>query len=96
MGDKCVYELVDATSDEVYYPLGIFEDLAGLVRDLGKYNPNDLDEFDSSQDGYYRVEVRKRVIGWKNSEFAPVLIIEWTADYDDDEPVWKRVEGEGE
>ena len=60
-----VYEVVDVSSDEMYYPMGIFLDEKAAVEAIKKlasnYPNSSMTEYDP--DEFERVEVRKRKIG---------------------------------
>ena len=83
-----VFELVDCTNDETYFPMGLFlslEDALAQVKDRKKPPTDDPEEF-------VRMEVRERQIGklrwWDNGN--TVATIQWIQDYIEtkDEWVW--------
>lgn len=85
-----VYELVDCTNDESYFPMGLFlslEDALAQLKDREEPPTDDPEEF-------VRMEVRERQIGklrwWDNGE--TVATIQWIQDYieAEDEWVWHK------
>ena len=81
-----VFELVDCTDDENYFPMGLFislEDALAQVRDLNEPPTDDPEEF-------VRMEVRKRQMGklrlWDNGK--TVATIKWTQDYIESRGDW--------
>ena len=85
-----VFELVDCTNDETYYPMGLFlslEDALAQVKDLKEPPTDDPEE-------YVKMEVRERQVGklrwWDNGK--TVATITWIQDYIEakDEWVWHK------
>jgi hypothetical protein len=91
---KFVYEVVDATDDERYYPLGIFLSQKEAVRAVQSLSRTDkaiswiVDESDNNCE---RIEIRKREIGW-SEHGVTVQTIERSEYYDEenDEYKWKK------
>jgi hypothetical protein len=87
-----VYEIVDASNDETYWPLGMFLTLddAVLAIDtdyLESGSPLHEDRFDSE---YITIEIRERAIGLSRNEKV-VWSRSWSQQYsvDTDEYVWE-------
>ena len=85
-----VFELVDCTNDETYFPMGLFlslEDALAKVKDRNEPPTDDPEE-------YVKMEVRERQIGklrwWDNGK--TVATINWIQDYIEskDEWVWHK------
>jgi hypothetical protein len=80
-----VYEVVDATDDEQYYPLGIFlspEQALSLLD--GAEPPYDENGVDS-----VTLEVRGRKVGFKPNHFWVVASRTWVRDYESEGKEWK-------
>lgn len=88
-----IYEIVDNTNDEMYYTLGIFTDLGSAIKQLEKKNPEDLDEIDSRENGWYTVEIRERKIGWSDS-YETVFSCTWSESWNEEleEYQWEMTE----
>ena len=87
---KHIFEAVDATNDEMYYPIGAWETLEDALAALDGKDPSDLDDFDQSQDGSFTVEIRKRKIGYCDHGHA-VHSINWRwKDIEADDIEWVR------
>ena len=84
-----VFELVDCTSDEVYFPLGLFLTLEKAINEV-----KDCKEPPTDEEDYVKFEVRERQIGkfrrWDNG--TTVATIEWIQDYIEaqDDWVWHK------
>jgi hypothetical protein len=85
-----VFELVDCTNEETYFPMGLFlslEDALAQVKDLDEPPTENPEE-------YVKMEIRERQIGklswWDNGK--TVATITWIQDYIEakDEWVWHR------
>lgn len=74
-----VFELVDSSDDERYYPLGIFLTQEDAEAALGN-EPWDLAEY---PDEYVELELRKRVIGLSDSG-SVVWTRKWQEEYNED------------
>lgn len=88
-----VFEVVDATGDEIYWPLGIWPTLSDAIASLeGCDDPNDFGCHDhDDHDECCVVEIRERGIGW-SGEGKAMATLRWTNRYDEstDEIVWRR------
>lgn len=88
--DKHIYEAVDATNDEMYYPVGLWESLDDALTALDGKGPEDLDDFDQSQYGSFTIEIRRRKIGYCGAGHA-VRSISWRwSDPESDDIEWIR------
>ena len=85
-----IFEIVDVTDEETYWPLGWFATLAEAGEaiscgpaDFG--NPMDRDES-------MTVEIRERAAGWAPMQTGIVVMRkQWTREYPEDgEPFWKE------
>lgn len=87
-----IFEIVDATNEEAYYPLGISLSLDHAIKEIQVDDPSDIgcDEADD-YDGHRIVEIRRREAGWSGRGEC-VFRSEWTNHYDEekDEYFWKR------
>lgn len=85
-----VFELVDCTDDEIYFPMGLFlslEDALSKVKDRNEPPTDDPEE-------YVKMEVRERQTGklrWRDNG-KTVATINWIQDYVEskDEWVWHK------
>lgn len=82
-----IFELVDATSEEQYFPLGVFFDAASAVLKAQDHFPQ---RWDGDHIGQAVSEVRARKIGLYGSSYAVLWRGEWHYDYDAG-GVWKLV-----
>lgn len=83
-----IFELVDATSDEQYFPLGVFFDAASAVLKAQDHFPQ---RWDGDHVGQAVSEVRVRNIGLYGGSYVVLWRGEWHYDYDAG-GVWKLVE----
>ena len=85
-----VFELVDATSEETWYPLGLWATLDEAMRALASCK--DPDDFGSPCDSedYFAVEIRERRYGWTD-QGKTIFTQKWRQKYDEteDEYVWE-------
>jgi len=94
-GAPCsVFEAVDATNEEQYWPLGIWMTLQDALTALRVDDPktigcNDADDFEE----YRLIEIRERKTGWCGAGTV-VSKMEWRETYDEasDEFKWTRIE----
>ena len=89
-----VYEAVDCTNDEMYFPVGIWHSLEDAANACDGDEPP-CDE-QSGDDDRIVVEIRERAIGF-SEHGKRVASFEWERDWDND-PLgvdWKRVQKEG-
>lgn len=90
-----VYEIVDATSDEQYFTLGVWLTLAEAIKELeGCNEPADFCAPSADDnDGVSIIEIREREIGWSDCYPGKVVYTKrWIEDYDEerDEYAWKE------
>jgi hypothetical protein len=93
-----VYEIVDATDDEVYWPLGMFTSLESAKQALDKCScPDDLSRNLYESDEFCRIEIRERNIGWGGVGKC-VLVQEWVSKYNEgrDEYEWQFTRSGGQ
>jgi hypothetical protein len=85
-----VFEIVDSTSDEQYWTLGMFPTLADALAALADCTPDDLPGDHDEYDGACRVEVREHKYGWGGTGKC-VHAREWTSEYNEaeDEYEWR-------
>ena len=83
-----VFELVDATSEEQYFPLGVFFDAASAVLKAQDHFPQ---RWDGDHVGQAVSEVRVRNIGLYGGSYIVLWRGEWHYDYDAGGE-WKLVE----
>ena len=84
-----VYEVVDATDDEMYFTQGVFLSLEEIVKDIeSESDPSNLT--DSDLEEYCKIEIRERKIGW-SGHGKTVYTREWVSEYNEaaDEYEWR-------
>jgi len=98
-----VYEVVDATSDEMYYPMGVFlllDEAKNALRIMSKECSECSITEHGGEDGYEKIEVRQRSVGKlrDNDSGVPVFTMERKCAYDDDEDenIWSIIKSEDE
>jgi hypothetical protein len=81
-----IFELVDNTSEETYFPMGLFltlEDVINAVKDRSEPPIDDPEE-------YVKLEIRERRVGkltwWDNGR--NVATLEWHSEYSDELEDW--------
>jgi hypothetical protein len=84
-----IYELVDATNDEMYYPLAIYLTMEDALKNAR--TPPDVWNSDGYIDDYAKLEIRERPVGWSAEMIEVKFIIEWENLYDEeiDENRWE-------
>lgn len=86
-----MYEVVDCTSEETFYPLAIYLTLDDAIAACMVDSPEEIgcvdhDEWDDS----VRIEIRERRIG-PSGHGRSVWTFAWNYSYDaDDEKIWSR------
>ena len=90
MKTDSVFEIVDSTSDEQYWTLGMFPTLADALAALDGCTPDDMPGDHYDYEGVCRVEVRERKYGWGGTGTC-VHAREWTSEYNEakDEYEWR-------
>jgi hypothetical protein len=88
-----VYEVVDFSSDETYYAQGLWLTLDDALKALANAKrPTDIAS-DGEHDGYYRVEIRRRKVGWDGyNKCIYCIIFHERYDEERDEYVWDRTD----
>jgi len=84
-----VFEMVDATDDEQYFPIGIWLTLESAMTALNECKDPDDVGSDGCHEDYFKVEIRQHQIGW-SGHGKLVYQREWTNNYDEakDEYNW--------
>ena len=78
-----VYEVVDVTDEERYWPLGVFFNEADAMSVLDSETPpND----DNDHEDCVTIEVRSRKIGYWPHEHTTIASRTWVQQYDDEKP----------
>jgi hypothetical protein len=77
-----VYEVIDVTDDEMYFPVGVWLNLEEALEALdGIENPQELtDSYDDGESCVYEVRARKVGFGEMGTR---VKRIAWTMEYDE-------------
>lgn len=74
-----IYELVDATTEESYYPLGLFDSLERAMACAEEHFPQ---RWDVQNEGTAVSEVRARKMGLSGGDYAVLWRRLWIYDYD--------------
>ncbi|MBK8037658.1 MAG: hypothetical protein IPK22_11055 [Verrucomicrobiaceae bacterium] len=69
-----IYELVDATDEEHYYPLGLFTDLKAAIAQAEVFPPN---EWDEDREDHACCEIRQRGLGLSGHDYEVLWRCEW-------------------
>jgi hypothetical protein len=90
---EAVYEVVDATDPEIYWPLGMFLTRESAMQAITVDDPDSI-RGGGSLDDFRVMEVRERKIGFGEHRNV-VGKMTWTSEYDEakDEYKWTRKEG---
>jgi hypothetical protein len=84
-------EIVDTTSEEMYFTLAVYSDYETALAELKKRDKADCDLTDSGDyEDYETVEIREHFAGWGKG-YKTLLILERTKNYheDTDGYLWK-------
>ncbi len=86
-----VYEVVDCTSEEIFYPLGIYPTIDAALAAVMVDSPEEVGCFDHDEwDECVRMEIRERAFG-PSGHGKAVWHITWSLSYDaTDEKLWAR------
>lgn len=82
-----IYELVDATDEERYYPMGLFLNLATALREAVAHHPG---KWEPIMDTAAVAEIRARKVGTSGGDYAVLWRGHWHHDYEAGE--WKLAE----
>lgn len=80
-----IYEVVDCTDDERYYPLGVYLDKQEAI-DVLKCEEPPHNEDDPEA---VSIEVRERPLGFHPHQFKTVAERQWVRTYGDEGPEWQ-------
>jgi len=86
-----VYELIDNTSEEVYFSLGIFTDVFSLIKSLESWD-DDVSISPYTFDGYEVIEIKERTIGWDEGGRLVYTIRRKMVYNDNGDDFWRMVE----
>lgn len=86
-GSILVYELVDATDEERYYPMGLFLNLATAMREAPVHHPG---KWEPIMDTAAVAEIRARKVGISGGDYAVLWRGHWHHDYEAGD--WKLAE----
>ena len=81
-----VYEIVDSSDDEMYFPVGIFSSLEKAIAAVERWG-NDP-ELENGLDEYQKIEIRQRRLD-SFDNFREVWTREWVWDFEDDK--WRVI-----
>jgi hypothetical protein len=89
-----IYEIIDATTHEIYWTLGVWYSLPDALAALDKIaDPGDLPDARDKDDDFCRVEIRERQPGWNDGPGKLVHTRAWDyiLDEEADEFLWRRL-----
>lgn len=69
-----IYELVDVTDEEHYYPLGLFTDLKAAIAQAQVFPPN---EWDEDHEQHACCEIRERGLGLSGHDYRVLWRCSW-------------------
>ena len=72
-----VYEAVDSTSEEVYFPFGIWETLEQAEEAFNTENADDIHDESAGREDSLTVEIREHEIGAWSGHGKLVKKLEW-------------------
>ena len=89
-----IYEVVDATNNETYYPLALYLILDEAISSIENITPDEWNS-DGYIDDYTKIEVRERSLGWRSEVGDVVFILEWNKVYNEETDVneWRMERG---
>lgn len=87
-----IFEARDTTDEANYFVIGWWPTLEEATAAIMSADMMALDEYDSSQDGYYSVKIFKREIGLSRNGEEVAQIIWWHEWDGDGELVWRGPE----
>ena len=89
---ESVFEIIDKTSDEMYFPLGIFKTLDEAKSKLENWPKDErISEFSDGEE-YEKIEINERKFGWtENGKTVFTLERHEVYNDDDDEYYWERI-----
>lgn len=88
-----VYEAVDSTDDERYFPFGIWETLEQVEKAFDTEDADDIPDESAGREDSLTVEIREHELGAWDGHGKLVKKLEWRQTYDSakDEYVWFKV-----
>jgi len=79
-----IFELVDVSGDEMYFPLGIFSELDDAISQAEQHDPS---EWDEDHEEYAVSEIRARPLGLSGNGYRVLWRCHWgREDIPDDDP----------
>ena len=88
-----VYEVIDASNDEMYFPLGIFLTLKDALDDIKSHGKEAVTEYGRNGDIDHEIlKIKQRAIGWDGGGTLSITIRrEQYYDEKADEYYWRGV-----
>lgn len=85
-----IYEVVDITDEEIYYPIGVFLTAQEAIEAI-KWNPAPWHLCEMASEGFARIAIKQRKLGLDPMQTGKtVATFEWVEDYEND--TWKLQE----
>jgi hypothetical protein len=86
-----IYEIVDSTSDEMYFTMGLFSELGAAEDAVMGGEPDTLPRADFDGD-FIRIEIRERDLNdLTDSLGKTVRTYEWIREYEDGMARWEAI-----
>jgi hypothetical protein len=80
---KKIYEVIDASDDEMYWPMALYLNKEEAIQKCENLLPDDWDS-PGYIDDYAKLEIRERPIGWMTSIGDIVFTVEWEKKYNEE------------
>lgn len=94
---ECVYEVIDQTDDEMYYPIGMFLSAEEAEAKIRMHDEDDTPVSESGANGEYEtIAIRKRKIGWCDGGSVVKVFERECRASDNDDCRWRIVSVNGE
>lgn len=79
-----VYEVIDQTSDEIYYSLGIWLSLEDAVGSIAGKDVDSVDVYGNSGDECFSAVIKKHEVGWSQGGVEVYKVV-WENVYNEEE-----------
>lgn len=94
---ECIYEVIDQTDDEMYYPIGMFLSAEEAEAKVRMHDEDNTPVSDSGACGEYEtIVIRERKIGWEDGGTVLKVFERECRTNEDDECCWSVTYVNGE
>lgn len=80
-----VFEIIDSSNEEIYYPLGIFRSLAEAKRAINK---SDTESVSPNSEDYEEIKIVERFYGWDIYRKPVYCVRRERVSFGDDSEYW--------